>query len=43
MEHGGFRWGWGAGVILLILAIPLARRVVGRPMTTPAEASGILE
>ena len=31
MEHGGFRWGWGAGVILLVLAIPVARRVVGQP------------
>jgi len=31
MEHGGFRWGWGTGVILLVLAIPVARRVVGQP------------
>ena len=27
MEHGGFRWGWGAGALLLALAIPVARRV----------------
>lgn len=31
MEQGGFRWGWGTGVLLLVLAIPVARRVVGQP------------
>jgi MFS family permease len=31
MEHSGFRWGWGTGVILLVLAIPVARRVVRQP------------
>jgi MFS family permease len=31
MEQGGFRWGWGTGVILLVLAIPVARRVVRQP------------
>jgi MFS family permease len=43
MERGSFRWGWAAGVILLGLAIPVARRVVRPTVTTGADASGILE
>ena len=27
MEHAGFRWGWRTGAVLLLLAIPLARRI----------------
>jgi MFS family permease len=43
MEHGGFRWGWAAGMVLLALAIPVARRVVrpGRKML--ADPSALLE
>jgi predicted MFS family arabinose efflux permease len=43
MEHGGFRWGWGAGTLLLALALPVAWRIV-RPTVTPkAKPSAILE
>ena len=31
MEQGGFRWGWGTGALMLVLAIPVARRVVSQP------------
>ncbi len=43
MEQGGFRWGWAAGAVLLVIAIPVARRMVRPPMTTGADPSGILE
>ena len=43
MERGGFRWGWVAGAILLMLAIPGARRIVRPAVTTGPDPSGILE
>ncbi len=45
MEFTSFRWGWAAGVFLLALAMPAARRIAreSRTMTTAAGASAILE
>ena len=45
MELTSFRWGWAAGVFLLALAMPAARRIAreSRTMTTAAGASAILE
>lgn len=45
MEHGGFRRGWSIGAGLMVLAIPVARRVVRKrpPMTPMADPSAILE
>lgn len=45
MEHGGFRRGWAIGAGLMALAIPVARRIVGRhpSMTTSGDPSAILE
>ncbi|MDP1832321.1 MAG: MFS transporter [Geothrix sp.] len=45
MEVGGFRWGWAAGAVLLVLAIPVARRIVrnGPPVTPGPDPSAILD
>lgn len=43
MERGGFRWGWAAGAVLLVIAIPVVRRIIGRPVTSSWGPSGILE
>ncbi len=43
MERTSFRWGWAAGVALLVLAIPLARRIVRLAVTPTPEPSAILE
>ena len=43
MERTSFRWGWAAGVALLVLAIPLARRIVRLAVTPAPEPSAILE
>ena len=43
MDHFGFRWGWAGGALLLLLAIPLARRIGRAAMTPEAVSSGILE
>lgn len=32
MEHGGFRRGWAVGAALMLLCIPVARRVVAAPV-----------
>lgn len=31
MQTSGLRWGWGMGVILVLPAILLSLRLVGRP------------
>jgi len=45
MEHLGFRWGWGIGAILMVLSIPVARRIVrkGQAVTSTPEPSAILD
>lgn len=43
MELTGFRWGWGAGAILLLLALPVARRIGRRTPAGESLPSAILE
>ena len=45
MEHGSFRWGWTLGAGLMLLAIPVARRIASTSRALPLtpEPSGILE
>jgi MFS family permease len=43
MEHTSFRWGWAAGVALLVLAIPAARRIVRLAVTSEPGPSAILD
>ncbi len=45
MELTSFRWGWAAGVFLLALAMPAARRIAreSRTVTTGTAPSAILE
>jgi MFS family permease len=45
MEITSFRWGWAAGVVLLALAIPAARRIAreSQTMTSGTAPSAILE
>lgn len=43
MELTGFRWGWGAGAVLLLLALPVARRIARRGGAPDPLPSGILE
>ncbi len=45
MERLGFRWGWAIGAILMVLSIPVARRIVrkGEAVTSPPEPSAILD
>jgi MFS family permease len=43
MEHGGFRWGWAAGAVLLVMAFPVARRIARQTVTPAQSPSAILE
>ncbi|MBK9795310.1 MAG: MFS transporter [Holophagaceae bacterium] len=45
MEHVGFRRGWAIGAVLMVLSIPVARRIVrkGQAVTSTPEPSAILD
>ncbi|WP_306591586.1 MFS transporter [Geothrix sp. 21YS21S-4] len=43
MEHGGFRRGWAVGAGVMLLAVPVARRIAQTGGATAPEPSAILE
>lgn len=43
MEGAGFRLGWALGAVLLVLALPVARRIGRRPGAGVAPPSGMLK